>query len=168
MYIQCSYTTLVPSLSNQHPFTFTARGCCGSKTKDSGSKGKNKTDGPNVPDSISPFSPVSSPTQDGVGAHTVSNSYSVGHPTSPVGAGAQYPGSGQVSPMSEIKGKVYLARYAYQARTAEDLSFEKGERLLIIGGQESDWWFAKSLKSQREGYIPRNYIAEAQTYEAEE
>ena len=140
-------------------------GCCGSKTTDSG---REKTDGLNVPNTISPFPPVSSPTQDGVGAHTVSNSYSLGSPASPVGAGALYPGSGQVSPTSEIKGKVYLARYAYQARTAEDLSFEKGERLLVIGTQENDWWFAKSLKSQREGYIPRNYIAEAQTYEAEE
>ena len=28
-------------------------------------------------------------------------------------------------------GKVFIARYAYQARTAEDLSFEKGEQLIV-------------------------------------
>ena len=28
-------------------------------------------------------------------------------------------------------GAVFIARYAYQARTAEDLSFEKGEQLIV-------------------------------------
>lgn len=28
-------------------------------------------------------------------------------------------------------GSVFIARYAYQARTAEDLSFEKGEKLKV-------------------------------------
>jgi hypothetical protein len=28
-------------------------------------------------------------------------------------------------------GKVFIARYAYQARTSEDLSFEKGEQLTV-------------------------------------
>lgn len=31
----------------------------------------------------------------------------------------------------EDKGSVFVARYAYQARTAEDLSFEKGEKLKV-------------------------------------
>ena len=148
-----------------------AMGCVGSKTTDTG-RGNDKTDGPNVPASISPFPPVTSHnTQDGVtvGANTVGNSYAVGSfATSPVGTGAMYPSSGQVSPSSPTQGKVYLARYAYQARTAEDLSFEKGERLLVVGYQDSDWWHARSLKTEREGYIPKNYVAEAQTYEAEE
>ena len=91
--------------------------------------------------------------------------------------GVTYPDSGPttdgrpISPNS-LNGqpgtKVYIARYAYQARTTEDLSFEKGERLIVVGMQESDWWMAKSMKSQREGYIPRNYVAEAESYEAEE
>ncbi len=34
-------------------------------------------------------------------------------------------------PIPEEKGKMYIARFAYQARTSEDLSFEKGEKLRV-------------------------------------
>lgn len=34
-------------------------------------------------------------------------------------------------PLSEEEGSLFVARYAYQARTAEDLSFEKGEKLKV-------------------------------------
>jgi len=68
----------------------------------------------------------------------------------------------------EDETQVFVARFAYQARTAEDLSFEKGEKLKVIGPMDSDWWMAKSIKSGREGYIPRNYIALVASYEAEE
>lgn len=63
---------------------------------------------------------------------------------------------------------VYLARYSYAARTSEDLSFKKGERLLIIGDTEGDWWMGKSLTTGKEGYIPRNYVAPVTSYESEE
>nr|AAT67596.1 Src tyrosine kinase 1 [Suberites domuncula] len=71
-------------------------------------------------------------------------------------------------PLPEDRGSLYIARYAYQARTAEDLSFEKGEKLRVIGETEGDWWLAKSVKSGQEGYIPRNYVAGLSTFEAEE
>ena len=71
-------------------------------------------------------------------------------------------------PQQEPKGPVYIGRFKYVARTAEDLSFEKGERLMIIGGTEGDWWMARSLVTLREGYIPRNYVALFESYEAEE
>jgi len=85
-------------------------------------------------------------------------------------ASSPYNGGPPVSPMPppEPPGQYFVARYAYQARTAEDLSFEKGESLLVLGNTDGDWWHAKSLKTQREGYIPRNYVAPASTYEAEE
>ena len=54
------------------------------------------------------------------------------------------------------------------ARTAEDLSFQKGERLVVIGPLEGDWWMARSLATGSEGYIPRNYVAPIESYEAEE
>lgn len=63
---------------------------------------------------------------------------------------------------------VYLARYSYDARTSEDLSFTKGDKLLIIGGTEGDWWMGKSLATGKEGYIPRNYVAPITSYESEE
>ena len=72
------------------------------------------------------------------------------------------------SPPQEPPGQYYTAHYTYQAQTAEDLSFEKGESLLVLGSTDGNWWHAKSLKSQCKGYIPRNYVAPASTYEAEE
>lgn len=38
----------------------------------------------------------------------------------------------------------------------------------IIGGIDGDWWMARSTKSLREGYIPRNYVAPLTSFEAEE
>lgn len=35
------------------------------------------------------------------------------------------------SPLPEDDGSLFIARYAYQARTSEDLSFEKGEHLKV-------------------------------------
>jgi hypothetical protein len=75
-----------------------------------------------------------------------------------------YPISDQVSPSSESQGEVYVSLYKYVARTAKDLSFEKGERLLILLKQDEDYWFAKSVKSQKVGCIPSNYAIEAKKY----
>ena len=63
---------------------------------------------------------------------------------------------------------VYLAQYSYDARTSEDLSFTKDEKLLITDNTEGDWWIGKSLMTGKEGYIPSNYIAPIVSYELEE
>ena len=63
---------------------------------------------------------------------------------------------------------MFVACYRYEARTAEDLSFDKGDKLVVIGGTDGDWWLARSLGTGREGYIPRNYVAAVASYEAEE
>jgi len=72
------------------------------------------------------------------------------------------------SPSPEDDSNVFLARFSYEARTSEDLSFSKGERLRIIGNTDGDWWMGKSLSSGKEGYIPRNYVAQLSSYESEE
>lgn len=71
-------------------------------------------------------------------------------------------------PIVDTSKPIYVARYTYTARTAEDLSFDKGDKLMILAGLEGDWWMARSMKSNREGYIPRNYVAPLASYEAEE
>lgn len=47
------------------------------------------------------------------------------------------------SPVLEDEGSLFIARYAYQARTAEDLSFEKGEKLKVSCPveEEGGWWW---------------------------
>ena len=58
--------------------------------------------------------------------------------------------------------KIFVALYDYDARRAEDLSFKKGEHLIIIDNKQGDWWYARSKSTAKEGYIPSNYIAKLQ------
>ena len=156
---------------------FPAMGCINSKEESDGSR-LNVSKPTNAPAKLStqPPAPIAT-TQfhDGGGGGTsipiqAAGRTSVTSATSPFAGGIL---NSQVTPSEpqgsgESQGKIYIARYAYQARTTEDLSFEKGEQLLILGNIEGDWWLAKSLKNDREGYIPKNYVAEALSYEAEE
>ena len=155
-------------------------GCCSSKPADDTDSSGRKTN-PNAPANLKPVlsSPVTTKPPEnipggggpGLPLHLqTSNRYSVGSgsTTSPTGGRYSADPSSAPPPTANNQQKVYVARYAYQARTTEDLSFEKGEKLIVVGVQETDWWMAKSLKSQREGYIPSNYVAQAQSYEAEE
>ena len=43
-----------------------------------------------------------------------------------------------------------------------------GETLQIINNSDGDWWFARSLKSGKEGYIPSNYVAPLKSVQAQE
>ncbi|KAG1674872.1 Tyrosine-protein kinase Src64B [Nymphon striatum] len=65
-------------------------------------------------------------------------------------------------------GKIVIALYSYTARDVGDLSFVKGDRLLVIDDSDRDWWHAKHLKSQVDGYVPSNYVAAEKTVESEE
>ncbi|XP_028424894.1 tyrosine-protein kinase Yes [Sander vitreus] len=62
----------------------------------------------------------------------------------------------------------FVALYDYEARTSDDLSFKKGDRFQIINNTEGDWWEARSINTGRNGYIPSNYVAPADSIQAEE
>ncbi|XP_056289631.1 tyrosine-protein kinase yes-like [Pseudoliparis swirei] len=62
----------------------------------------------------------------------------------------------------------FVALYDYEARTTDDLSFKKGDRFQIINNTEGDWWEARSINTGRNGYIPSNYVAPADSIQAEE
>lgn len=66
-----------------------------------------------------------------------------------------------------VGAKIFVALYDYDARTDEDLSFRKGEHLIILNDTQGDWWFARSKASKLEGYIPSNYVAKLESIEAE-
>lgn len=66
-----------------------------------------------------------------------------------------------------VNNKVFVALYDYDARTDEDLSFKKGEHLIILNDTQGDWWFAQSKTSKQKGYIPSNYVAKLESIEAE-
>uniref|UniRef100_UPI00358F4B7C tyrosine-protein kinase yes-like isoform X3 n=1 Tax=Myxine glutinosa TaxID=7769 RepID=UPI00358F4B7C len=63
---------------------------------------------------------------------------------------------------------LFVALYDYSARTQDDLSFRKGEKFQIINNTEGDWWEARSLTTNNKGYIPSNYVAPADSVQAEE
>ena len=65
--------------------------------------------------------------------------------------------------------KLFVALYDYEARTAEDLSFKKGEKLELISGSDvGDWWQARSVVTEAIGYIPSNYVAPFSSLKSEE
>ena len=67
-----------------------------------------------------------------------------------------------------LAANIFIALYDYEKRTEEDLSFRKGEKLQIINNADGDWWQARSLTTTREGYIPSNYVAPYQSFQAQE
>ncbi|XP_065502079.1 tyrosine-protein kinase HCK isoform X2 [Caloenas nicobarica] len=73
-----------------------------------------------------------------------------------------------VPPLEDGSGdKVVLALYDYEAMHAGDLSFQKGERLRVLE-ESGEWWQARSLATGCEGFIPSNYVAQADSLETEE
>ncbi|RWS03068.1 tyrosine-protein kinase Src64B-like protein [Dinothrombium tinctorium] len=60
-----------------------------------------------------------------------------------------------------------IALYTYNAKDDGDLSFRKGDRLILIDNSDPDWWLAKHLITNQKGYIPRNYVVTAalETYD---
>lgn len=67
-----------------------------------------------------------------------------------------------------VATNLFIALYDYDARTAEDLSFQKGESIQVINNQDGDWWQARSLATGQQGYIPSNYVAPQSSIMAEE
>jgi hypothetical protein len=65
--------------------------------------------------------------------------------------------------------KIFIALYDYEARTAEDLSFSKGDKLEIVNDADGgDWWQARALISNGVGYIPSNYVVPQTSLRREE
>ncbi|XP_041483901.1 tyrosine-protein kinase SRK2-like isoform X2 [Lytechinus variegatus] len=91
-----------------------------------------------------------------------------------MGGGAMGSGidtGGGISPSISFKhaaGERYKALYDYEARTADDLTFRKGEILIITNKSDPNWWLASSVVSKREGYVPRNYIEPADLLQSED
>jgi hypothetical protein len=53
---------------------------------------------------------------------------------------------------------LYVARFAYQKRTLEDLSIQKGELLYILDCSDKDRWVARFKDSGEKGYVPSRCI----------
>jgi hypothetical protein len=69
---------------------------------------------------------------------------------------------------SEDGPDMYIALYDYDARTEDDLTFRKGDKVRVLNNADGDWWQAQLTTSPKKGYIPSNYVAKAQSIEAED
>ena len=69
-------------------------------------------------------------------------------------------------PFPDPKAEVVVAIYPYDGRTADDLSFKKGD-LLEVRDSSQDWWYARDRKTGNKGYIPCNFVAPYQSLKAE-
>lgn len=79
------------------------------------------------------------------------------------------PSSPHPEPSPSSVKPLYIALYDYDARTEDDLSFQKGEILEVDPEDFSnDWWRAKSRETGKSGFIPSNYVAAHATLGAEE
>uniref|UniRef100_A0A3Q0R6D6 Tyrosine-protein kinase n=1 Tax=Amphilophus citrinellus TaxID=61819 RepID=A0A3Q0R6D6_AMPCI len=63
--------------------------------------------------------------------------------------------------------KIVIGLYPYEAVHPDDLGFKKGDKMKILE-EHGEWWKAKSLVTNKEGFIPCNYVAEADTMETED
>ncbi|CAI4221650.1 unnamed protein product [Auanema sp. JU1783] len=61
----------------------------------------------------------------------------------------------------------FVALFDYDARTADDLSFKKGDILELLNDMVGDWWFARHRATGRTGYIPSNYVAKENSNESQ-
>lgn len=71
------------------------------------------------------------------------------------------PSNDHVVPLP-LRSNVFIALYDYTALSPQDLSFKKGEPLEIIKS-EGQWWKARSLHTNRVGFVPFNFIQPPQS-----
>jgi hypothetical protein len=65
------------------------------------------------------------------------------------------PISSDVQPSNEVDNDIYEAIYSYEATDSSDLSFDIGERIIVIK-RDGDWWTGQI--GDRIGTFPNNYV----------
>ncbi|KAM9369613.1 tyrosine-protein kinase Fgr isoform 3-T3 [Phaethornis superciliosus] len=147
-------------------------GCVHCKEKGAG-KGQVGGEGGASPPPASQYDP--DPTQPGSAFTRIpdfNNFHGTGVPSAPTfgGLGGFTPNTLRKRSGGITGGGVtlFIALYDYEARTEDDLTFQKGEKFHIINNTEGDWWEARSLSSGATGYIPSNYVAPVDSIQAEE
>lgn len=56
-------------------------------------------------------------------------------------------------------GKLAVAMYTLRTTSESLLSFQEGDRLVIIDDSDPDWFYARHLTYKTEGYAPKNYFS---------
>ncbi|XP_032460984.1 tyrosine-protein kinase HCK isoform X5 [Phocoena sinus] len=89
----------------------------------------------------------------------------------PTSSGKRWPDSSNGNPPGSTEAGseeiIVVALYDYEAIHHEDLSFQKGDQMVVLE-ESGEWWRARSLATWKEGYIPSNYVARVNSLETEE
>ncbi|GMR53684.1 hypothetical protein PMAYCL1PPCAC_23879, partial [Pristionchus mayeri] len=64
--------------------------------------------------------------------------------------------------------EILVALYSYESRADEDLGFKKGDVMYLLDSSNPDWWYVFHVRSNGQGYVPRNFVAKQMTVESEE
>eukprot|EP01065_Artemidia_motanka_P020142 TRINITY_DN2410_c3_g1_i1.p1 TRINITY_DN2410_c3_g1~~TRINITY_DN2410_c3_g1_i1.p1 ORF type:complete len:759 (+),score=365.87 TRINITY_DN2410_c3_g1_i1:78-2279(+) len=74
------------------------------------------------------------------------------------GAAAAVPAAEEQVPLPKrLEGRIVVALYAYKARETDELSFSKGDRIVVINeGGEEGWYYG--ICNQKTGMFPANYV----------
>ncbi|KAL7637615.1 UNVERIFIED_CONTAM: hypothetical protein RMT77_012344 [Armadillidium vulgare] len=72
------------------------------------------------------------------------------------------------TPGGRVPGRIVVAMYTFQGRSVGELSFQKGDKMEVLSEADNDWWFARHMTNNIEGYIPKNYVASATSLECQD
>lgn len=62
---------------------------------------------------------------------------------------------------------LFVALFDYDARVPEDLDFKKNDLLEVVNSEDPNWWLARHTRTQKEGFIPSNFVAISQSIDAQ-
>ncbi|XP_033116493.1 tyrosine-protein kinase Fyn-like isoform X2 [Anneissia japonica] len=60
---------------------------------------------------------------------------------------------------------MHRASYDFDAREEDELSINKGDLLEVLDKSNGPWWLVRSIRTQKEGLVPSNYIAALESNE---
>lgn len=61
-----------------------------------------------------------------------------------------------------------VAIHSYEAKFDSDLTFRKGDEMKVLDDRGSEWWKVYHVGTGKSGMIPRKYVAEKGSLDAEE
>ena len=70
--------------------------------------------------------------------------------------------------LPKYQGEFVVAINNHECRVDDDVPFQEGDVLEVIEKKDdSDWWYAENRRSNTKGYIPRLYVVQLHSLEAE-
>lgn len=72
------------------------------------------------------------------------------------------------SPANELGCRTFVAKFDYDSRADNGLSFKKGDHLYVIGMESGDRWYAQHQGTHKVGYVPGSFLEPRISLDSEE